>query len=301
MTDQLIRATIVSGGIRIVGVVTTQLTQLARQRHRLSYVSTVALGRAMAAGLLLASNLKQTQARVNLRFKGDGPLGSLIVDAGRNGTVRGYVRHPETELPLTPAGKLDVGSAIGRYGYLSVLRDMGRGEPQSSTVELVSGEIGDDVAHYLAMSEQTPSAVSLGVYLDTHGVKAAGGLLVQVLPKAARDPDLVTILESRMQEVSGFTELLQQHAALPEVFAELFGDMDLQFLPETQPVEFYCRCSFDRVMGALKLLGSQELRDMMMTDNGAEATCDFCGEVYQASEADLGRLIEELESETVQS
>lgn len=297
MADQLIRATAADGGIRVVGVITTRLTEEARQRHKLSYVATAALGRTMSSGLLLASSMKRAESRVNIRVKGNGPLGGILVDAGVDGTVRGYVDNPDVELPPNNRGKLDVGGAVGSDGYLYVVRDIGYGYPYSSTVELVSGEIGDDVASYLVSSEQTPSALMVGVFVEPDGVTAAGGLLVQVLPKAARDEALVQTLESRMATLAGFTPLLQAGKNLPQIFEDLLGDMGLEVMSETQMLRFHCRCSFDRVMGALKILGQAELRDMIEKDDGAEATCHFCGEVYQASSRDLEQLIEELQSE----
>lgn len=298
MADQLIRATAADGGIRAVGVITTRLTEEARGRHKLSYVATAALGRTMSAGLLLASNMKRPGSRVNIRIKGDGPLGGLLVDAGLDGTVRGYADNPAVELPPNDKGKLDVGGAVGKEGYLYVVRDVGYGYPYASTVELVSGEIGEDVTHYLVSSEQTPSALVLGVFVGAEGVSAAGGILIQVLPKAARDEALVETLESRVASLAGFTPLLQAGLTLPEIFEQLLGDMGLAILPETQLVRFHCGCSFDRVMGALKMLGEAELQDMIEKDNGAEATCHFCGEVYQASSDELAQLIVDLQAES---
>jgi molecular chaperone Hsp33 len=299
MADQLIRATAAEGGIRAVGVISTRLAEEARRRHQLSYVATAALGRAMSAGLLLVSSMKREGSRVNIRIKGDGPLGGLLIDAGLDGTVRGYVENPDVELPPNAKGKLDVGGAVGKDGYLYVVRDVGYGYPYSSTVELVSGEIGDDVANYLVNSEQTPSGLVVGVFVGAEGVTAAGGLLVQVLPKAARDEALVEKLESRMAKLGGFTPLLQQGKTLPEIFELLLGDMGLVILPEIQMVRFHCGCSFDRVMGALKMLGEAELQDMIEKDDGAEATCHFCGEVYKASSDELAQLIEDLRTESV--
>ncbi len=299
MADQLIRATAAEGGIRAVGVITTRLTEEARQRHKLSYVATAALGRTMSGGLLLASSMKREGSRVNIRVRGEGPLGGILIDAGLDGTVRGYVDNPGVELPPNAAGKLDVGKAVGPDGYLYVVRDVGYGYPYSSTVELVSGEIGDDIAHYLVTSEQTPSALVVGVFVGAEGVTAAGGILIQVMPKAVRDEALVQTLEGRIAKLAGFTPLLQAGKTLPEIFEQLLGDMDLVMLPEVQMVRFHCGCSFDRVLGALKMLGEAELQDMIEKDNGAEATCHFCGEVYQASSDELAQLIEDLRAESV--
>ncbi len=297
MADQLIRATAANGGIRAVGVITTRLTEIARQRHQLSYVATAALGRAMSSGLLLVSSMKKEGSRVNLRIKGQGPLGGLFVDAGLDGTVRGYVDHPAVELPPNSKGKLDVGGAIGE-GYLYVLRDVGYGYPYSSTVELISGEVGEDVAHYLVTSEQTPSALLVGVFVDQTGVIASGGLLLQVLPKAARDESLVQLLEERVSSLQSFTTMLRAGRSLPDMLRGVLGDLGLEIFPEVQLVRFDCGCSFNRVLGALKMLGETELLDMIDSDEGAEAICHFCGEIYQADSDHLRQLIIELQAQS---
>jgi molecular chaperone Hsp33 len=296
MTDRLIRATAAGGGIRAVAAITTNLTETARLRHRLSAVSTDALGRAMTAGLLLTSGMKTKFARVNIRIKGNGPIGGLMVDAGVDGTVRGYINNPHVEVPLNAAGKLDVGGAIGNEGFVYVFRDLGYGRPYSSTVELISGEVGDDVANYLYSSEQTPSALVLGVSMNTQSVQSAGGMLIQVLPKAARDESLVTLLEERVSGLQGFTPLLRSGKDLPDILEELLGDLGLNIFPDQKELRFDCPCSEQRMLGALKLLGVEELQDMIATDKGAEATCDFCGEVYQVSEDKLSELVGELVS-----
>jgi molecular chaperone Hsp33 len=298
MADKLIRATAADGGIRAVGVITTRLTEEARQKHQLSYVATAALGRAMSSGLLLASNMKKEGSRVNIRIKGDGPLGGLLVDAGLDGTVRGYVQNPSVELPPNARGKLDVGGAVGSNGYLYVIRDVGYGYPYSSTVELVSGEVGEDIANYLVNSEQTPSALLVGVFVGAQGVTAAGGLLLQVMPKTSRDESLIELLESRVAGLSGFTPLLREGKTLEEMMEQLLGDLSLTILPEIQMIRFDCSCSFDRVLGALKMLGRAELQDMIEKDEGAEATCQFCGEVYRATKGELAQLIDDLQTES---
>ncbi|MGY6529403.1 MAG: Hsp33 family molecular chaperone HslO [Cyanobacterium sp.] len=297
MADQLIRATAADGGIRAVGVITTKSVQVAKDRHNLSYVATAALGRAMSSGLLLASNMKQEGSRVNIKIKGNGPLGGILVDAGLDGTVRGYVANPSVELPPNAMGKLDVGKAVGKDGFLYVIKDVGYGYPYSSTVELVSGEVGEDIANYLVNSEQTASALLVGVFVGKDGVTASGGMLLQVLPKASHDEALIATLEERVGQLKGFTPLLRQGKSLTDIFNDLLGDFGLHIFPEVQMVRFNCNCSFDRMLGALRMLGVDELEDMIVTDGGAEATCHFCNEVYHASPEHLREVIENIKAQ----
>lgn len=297
MADQLIRAVAADGGIRVVGAITTRLVEEARTRHNLSYVATAALGRTLTAGTLLVSNMKREDARINIQVQGDGPLGGILVDARLDGSVRGYVSAPSVELPPNAEGKLDVGAAVGKNGYLYVVRDAGLGYPYSSTVELVSGEIGDDLTQYLATSEQTPSALVLGVFVDQNGVEAAGGLLIQILPKVATDDRLITILESRLSSLAGFTPMLRAQKTLPQIIEDLVGDMGLQIFPESQLLRFHCPCDGQRMLSALKLLGEEELEDMINKREPAEAVCHFCGDTYEAKCDRLTDLLSELKLE----
>ncbi len=289
--DRLIRAVAKDGGIRAVAAMTTNLTTEARRRHKMSNLTTVVLGQTMTAALLLASGMKQPQARVSIRFNSDGELGLIFADAGFDGTVRGYVDNPTLNPPPSESMSLDIGKAIGQNGFLQVIRDVGCGTPYSGNVELVSNEVSENITYYLVSSEQIPSALLSGVFINDDGVEVSGGLLLQIMPQARRDFDLLEALDGRVRSLDEFTSLLKQDISLESILEDLLGDLGLDILPEVQPLKFKCRCNFERVMGALRLFGETELREMINEDHGAEATCQFCSEVYRADRQDLEKII----------
>lgn len=294
--DRLIRATAANDGIRAVGIITTNLTIEAQRRHKMSDLTAIALGQTMTAALLLASGMKQPQARVSIRISSKGQLGLIFADAGFDGTVRGYVNNPTLELPPSDSIQLDIGKAIGESGFLQVIRDVGYGTPYSGTVELVSNEISENVTYYLVSSEQIPSALLSGVFVDTNGVSVAGGLLLQIMPQARRDNNLMELLDNRVRSLNEVTSLLKEGKSLNQILENLLGDLGLNIFPEVNPVQFKCRCNFERVLGALKMFGEAELRDMIDEDKGAEATCQFCSEIYQADRQDLEKIILNLQT-----
>nr|YP_009531051.1 molecular chaperone Hsp33 [Paulinella micropora]AXY63740.1 molecular chaperone Hsp33 [Paulinella micropora] len=304
MTDQLIRATAAKGGIRLVAVNSTLTCRYARQRHGLSCLTTALLGRAMTAGLLLASSMKVTHSRVNLKVRSDGLLDGLTVDAGRDGTVRGYVGNPKLELDLVknPSGsyQFDFRNAVG-IGYLNVVRDNGRGDPFSSTVELVNGSIAEDVASYLLYCEQTPSALYLGEEIDSDSIKYAGGLLIQVLPKAAEETGLVELLDEYCRDIQNFSErLCECNGDLMLLLQSLFPALEPQLLhniDNPQPINFHCPCSWRRSLRALRILQIDEIISLLHEDGFAELNCHFCGEIYRVTSNNLEKIISQLSSQ----
>ncbi len=298
MKDRIVRATAANGGIRLVAVITTESTLEAKKRHSLSYLTTCILGRAFSASLLLASSMKIMHGRVTLRVRSDGPLKGLLVDAGRDGNVRGYVGNPDLELDLVKEDNkysFDFTKALGT-GYLNVIRDSGIGEPFTSTVELVNGNIAEDLASYLYHSEQTPSAVFIGEKIQNKGVVCSGGLLAQVLPKKDTDPLLVSLLEERCKEINSFSEdLFQSKDNLLSLIRNIFPDIDDKSISEkarSQEVSFKCKCSKQRSLNAMKMLDKSELEDILKKDGKAELVCEFCKNKFFINYQEIKSMIE---------
>ncbi|MBU6450791.1 MAG: Hsp33 family molecular chaperone HslO [Cyanobacteria bacterium REEB67] len=277
MKDGILKAMSSDGTIRAVIATTTELVELARQKHDLSFTATAALGRALTAGALLAPILAR-EGQVALKFQGNGPLGRVVVDASPRGTVRGYVENPQVELPLNSVGNFDVGGAIGQKGYLHVTIDHGFGEPQQSTVELASGEVGEDINRYLVTSDQTGSIVVIGTHLNKNGVEAAGGLIVQLLPDHTEDT--ICKIENNITTFGTFTFLMRRGMDLQTILSRILHGFDVTPLTEVKPVSFYCKCSRERFLEALKILPHEDLMDMAEEDGKAEGRCQFCNELY---------------------
>jgi len=286
LEDKIVRATAANGGIRLIALTVTESLKEAKERHRLSFLTTAILGRSFSAALLLASSMKIMHGRVTFRIRSDGPLKGLLVDAGRDGMVRGYVGNPNLELDLIRniEGKYNFNfkEAVGT-GYLNVIRDNGTGDPFTSTVELINGSIAEDLASYLLHSEQTPSVVFIGEKFQRSDVICSGGLLAQVLPKKETDPILISLLEERCREMKSFSEELHSTNNLLSVIKKIFPDIDDLSISEkarSQEIKFKCRCSRERSIGAMKILGKKELKDILEKDKKAELVCEFCKDKY---------------------
>lgn len=290
MSDYLVRIITKTGNIRALACVTTDLVNEACRRHGAWPTAAAALGRALTAGTLMGALLKTGQ-RTALKFEGNGPLKKILVEADSNGAVRGCVGVPEVHL-LTPDGKLDVGRALGKAGFLSVTKDLGMKDTYRGMVQLLSGEIAEDLALYLTESEQTPSAVGLGVFVEPDQlVSAAGGFLIQSLPPG--DEATVDLLMEKINALPPITQLLRDGKTPEEILAILFDGIPYQIL-EKRALAFQCTCSKVKIEQALVSLGKEELADMLTQKEETEVTCEYCRQVWKLTREDLERLLAEL-------
>ncbi len=274
--SHLIRGLAGGGGIRVVAADTTGLVEEARARHEASPTAAAALGRTLTGALLLTHVLlKDHRDRLTVRFRGDGPLGGIIAEAGLDGSVRGYVRDPGVDLPLSEEGKLNVGEAVGQ-GELEVIRSLApNGDPYTSSVDIVTGEIAEDFAVFLAMSEQVRSAILLGVYLEHGRVVTAGGVLLQALPDAT-DEQLAR-LEQNVFALGQLTDALRAGSLL-EAVNRLTEGLELEILTkDVLPLRFACRCSDERALDSLAYFSPAEREEMITENGGAEVVCHWCG------------------------
>jgi molecular chaperone Hsp33 len=281
--DFLVRATAADNTIRAFAAVTTGLVEEARQRHQTAPTASAALGRTLTAGLLLGSMLKEDE-NLSLQFLGNGPLRGIFVDANARGEARGFVYHPRAHLPIR-GGKLDVGGAVGA-GTLTVIRaQRWSKEPYRSITPLVSGEIGVDVAHYLLNSEQVPSAVSLGVFVEPdETVAAAGGFIVQVMPGASEET--IAQLETNVARAKPVSQLVREKARPQEILLHVLEEFGVAVVGE-MPVRFSCRCSRERVLGTLVAMGQAEMQELLAKEGKATVTCEFCGELYTVAREEI--------------
>jgi len=286
VADYMVRIITESENIRALACITTGLVGEACRRHGTYPTASAALGRALTAGTLMGALLKTGQ-RLALRFEGNGPLRMVLVEAESNGEVCGRVGNPEVDL-VTADGKLDVGNALGKAGFLTVTKDLGLKEPYSGMVQLLSSEIAEDLAYYLTESEQIPSAVGLGVFVEPDNrVSAAGGFLIQCLPPA--DEEVIDRLMERLEQMPTLTSLLREGATPETLLENLFQGIPYRTL-EKRALAFRCRCSLDKIERAVISLGSAEIDDMIAGDEATVVTCEFCREAYSLTREDLLRL-----------
>ena len=292
MSDYIVNAITSNGAIRVIAADTTNVCNKAQSIHKTFPTSTAALGRTLTAAAIMGCMLKSEDDSISIQLNGGGPIGRVIAIGNGAGSVRGYVDKPYIDLPLNKKGKLDVGGAVGTNGTLSVVRDLGLKEPYVGQIPLVSGEVAEDLTHYYAKSEQLPTAIALGVLVDTdHSVKKAGGFILQILP-GAYDEDIDKV-EKAVNSIGSVTELLDSGKTPEDIVNMLLEGYEIEYFDKKTP-SFKCNCSRSRIDKALISIGKDELTKILEEDGKAEINCHFCNTSYNYTESDLKALLKKL-------
>ncbi|MEG0470944.1 MAG: Hsp33 family molecular chaperone HslO [Solibacillus sp.] len=289
MKDYLVKALAFNNQVRAYAVNTTATIGEAQRRHNTWPTASAALGRAMTASVMLGAMLKGEE-KISIKINGGGPLGTILVDTNANGEVRGYVSNPQIHFDLNEQGKLDVKRAVGTDGLMTVSKDIGLQHPFVGQIPLVSGEIGEDFTSYLFNSEQTASAVGVGVLVNPDNtIQTAGGFIIQLLPGA--DEEIISAIEERLKGIAPISSMIADGMTPEQILEQVLGEDNVKVL-DKMPVQFQCQCSEERVTNAIVSLGNEEIQDMIETDGKAEANCHFCNENYHFTKEDLEKLME---------
>ena len=281
----ILRGTSKNHGIRIFAADTTSMVEQARRLHNTSPVASAAFGRALTASSIMGIMMKGDNDKLTLSINGKGPLGTIVCVADSKGTVKGYVSNPLVDIPSRADGKLDVGSAVGINGLVTIIKDMGMKEPYTGQYPLVNGEIAEDLTAYYAYSEQQPSAIALGVLVDVdYSIKAAGGFIVQLMPEAEEKD--IDILEKNLSQITSVSHLIDDGKTPEDLINLVLKDLE-PMVYEKIPVSYKCDCSRERIEKALISIGKKDLDEIIKEDKLAEISCHFCNTVYHFNEAEL--------------
>ena len=292
MKDYLVRGMSMDGFVKAVAICSTEIVRRGAQIQKTTPNATAAFGRALTAASMMGNMQKVENGSMTLQIRGGGPIGTITVVSDAVGNVRGCVTQPNVPLVEKYPGKLDVGATVGVDGTLTVIRDLQMKEPYIGSVQLVSGEIGDDVTTYFAQSEQTPTACALGVLVDRdYSVKVAGGYLVQLLPGAP--DDVIDKLEAGIKRAGAVTSMMEQGMTPEDILGQVMGDLGVLFL-ETTEVSYQCYCTRDRVTAALISLGREELKEILNEGKEFPVECQFCDTVYAFTPSDIQELLEHI-------
>ena len=282
MKDYLVRGIVESKNVRVFACSTTNLLEVARKKHDLWPTSAAALGRMMSAVLMMGAMSKQEE-KLSVTINGGGPIGTMLCITKGDGKIKGFVGDPHTHYTYNDTGKLAVGVAVGKEGYLEVIRDMQLREAFTGRVALQTGEIGDDFSYYFAASEQTPSVVSVGVLVnDTNEILSSGGFIIQLLPEATEED--ITYIEDKLKDFPAVSALIHDGKTPEEILKMLFEDVKIL---DSQDLFFECDCSRERMKEAIKMVGKDEINAMIEEDHGCEIHCHFCNTYYQFDEEEL--------------
>jgi molecular chaperone Hsp33 len=288
MGDYIAKAMALSGQVRVYSAVTTKTVEHARVIHNMYPTPAVALGRVLTGAALMSQTLKSLDHTITIQIKGDGPIGGIVAVTDAKANVRGYVHNPYFDLPLNDKGKFDIKRAVGS-GYLNVIQNIGLKEPYIGYVDLVSGEIAEDLTYYYAYSEQIPTAMNLGVLIGTKGhIEAAGGYFIQLMPNTSEE--VIDIVEKSISKFPSVSSLIKDKKTPEEIISLLFPQEGTKFF-EKCPVNYVCNCSRERMGRNLISLGKKDLMEIAQDEKGSELVCHFCGERYHFSKNEILDLI----------
>lgn len=271
----------------------TELVEKARKIHDLTPTTTAALGRLLTATALLGVDLKNMEDSITVQIKGDGPIGTMIAVSNKFPKVRAYIQNPHIELPLNSQGKIDVGKAVGKTGYLSIIKDIGLKKPYMGIVPLTTGEIAEDFAKYFAESEQKPTAIALGVLVDNNGVKKAGGYILSLMPDAT--DKIVTKLEENIKNIPSISKILSDNDNLNDISKIITGDENARIIEENILPVYECNCTTENMKNGLISLGKSELEQILKEESKIETVCNFCNKKYVFDKSQIEELLDKMQ------
>lgn len=287
--DRIIKFLAHDGKVSVSVINSTYLVEQARKIHDLSPVTTAALGRLLTITAMMGADLKSPDDKLTIQVRGNGPIGSMVTSSNMFPKVKGYVANPIVDLPLRKDGKLDVGRAVGKEGFLNIIKDIGLKEPYVGMVPLTSGEIAEDFAQYFATSEQKPTVCALGVLVDSQGVKAAGGYLLTLMPDATEE--VIDKIEKNVKSVPAISKMLEDELTLEEIAKKVTGDQKAQIIEQDIIPVYECDCSKEKIADALATIGKEELQDMIEKEGKAETICHFCNRKYTFDKIELEEIL----------
>lgn len=290
--DSIKKYLALDGKVSISIIESTNLVEEARKIHDLTPTTTAALGRLITGSALMGVDLKNVQDDISIQIKGDGPIGSMVAVADKFPRVRAYIQNPHVELPLNENGKINVGKAVGKNGFLNIVKDIGLKEPYIGIVPLVSGEIAEDFAKYFAESEQKPTAIALGVLVNKEGVVRAGGYLLSLMPDA--DENIVTMIEENIKKVPSISKILSENKNLDEIAKIITGDTNVQIIEKNIFPIYSCNCSKEKFEKGLISLGVKELQNIQKEEKDTEIVCHFCNKKYLFDKNDISQILDKI-------
>lgn len=290
MEDKITKFLAYNGKISIVCINTTNLVEKARKIHDLSPVATAAFGRLLTITALMGQEMKNKEDKLTIQIQGNGPIGTMLTTANNSPKVKGYVANPYVDLPLNEFGKLDVGGAVGIDGYINVIKDIGLKEPYVGVSPLTSGEIADDFTNYFVNSEQTRTAVALGVLVNKDGVKRAGGYIINPMPDAT-DEEIANV-EKSIFEAGAISKMLNEGLSLLDIAKKVTGDKNVKVIEDIKTPVYECDCSKERMLEGLATLDKNTIKEIIEEDGKAEVVCHFCNKKYEFSKEELEEILE---------